>query len=206
MFFWIAAAALASTALLILVHLVRAVDRPADDGPEKHVGRPRSSGETRVVCFGDSHTHGRAGADWVSLLRERMGPDGYLFINAGVQCAGGQCSMGPCLPGFVDLDGDPATGCEYACLPSNDGVELCDALDNDCDGATDEEMIRECGVDEGACARGTETCAGGQWGACVGAIDDAFALFQDGRLSDSQLLDALHGCVPSVCDFVFPLR
>ncbi len=84
MFYWIAAAALASTALLILVHLVRAVDRPADGGPEKHVGRPRSSGETRVVCFGDSHTHGRAGADWVGLLRERMGPDGYRFVNAGV--------------------------------------------------------------------------------------------------------------------------
>ncbi|HJO67274.1 MAG TPA: MopE-related protein, partial [Sphingomonas sanguinis] len=72
---------------------------------------------------------------------------------------------------FVDLDGDPATGCEYACLPSNDGVEVCDALDNDCDGTTDEGLVRVCGSDVGACSEGQATCLEGEWGACEGDVE-----------------------------------
>jgi acyl-CoA thioesterase I len=37
-----------------------------------------------VACLGDSLTHGRVSADWVGMLRERMGPDGFVFLNAGV--------------------------------------------------------------------------------------------------------------------------
>jgi lysophospholipase L1-like esterase len=40
-------------------------------------------GEILVACLGDSHTHGRVGADWVRRIRMRMGIEGWLFINAG---------------------------------------------------------------------------------------------------------------------------
>ena len=119
----------------------------------------------------DCDSHVDEGFDFSSDVSHCGGcNNACAFGNAGVLCVDGGCVMGPCLPGFVDLDQAPANGCEYACLASPDGLELCDALDNDCDGATDEEVIRSCGQEVGACALGTEICAGGQWGVCVGAI------------------------------------
>ena len=37
-----------------------------------------------------------------------------------------------CAPGQVDLDGDPANECEYACARSEPPVETCNGLDDDC--------------------------------------------------------------------------
>lgn len=44
--------------------------------------RPGTS--TLVVCVGDSITAGQVSADWVGLLAERLGPQGYEFVNAGI--------------------------------------------------------------------------------------------------------------------------
>jgi len=67
-------------------------------------------------------------------------------------CALGTCSYG-CQPGHYDIDGDVAlgdagTGCEYACVPSNGGVEKCgDGLDNDCNGLADDGFDFQTDVD-----------------------------------------------------------
>jgi hypothetical protein len=88
-------------------------------------------------------------------------------------CAGpGDC--------WWDLDGSPATGCEYRCDPTNGGVEICDGLDNDCDGKIDGAddltadpklgvachggLLGECAT---AAHAGVTHCAGGAI-ACVG--------------------------------------
>ena len=55
---------------------------------------------------------------------------------------------------------------------------LCDARDNDCDGATDEAPqcecrhgeTRPCGVDIGRCQFGQQRCDVGRWGICVGDV------------------------------------
>jgi hypothetical protein len=95
------------------------------------------------------------------------------FPNATGRCVMGGCTFGPadCLPGFSDVDGDPRTGCEYACTPT--GVaDTCNRVDDDCDGSVDEAdpMIGTvCGTATGACDTGTIACVRGGL-TCVGGV------------------------------------
>ncbi len=57
-------------------------------------------------------------------------------------------------------------------------AEVCNGLDDDCDGAPDEELVRSCydgdastvdpatGVPRGACKAGVQACSDGSWGSC----------------------------------------
>ncbi|MFH2010205.1 MAG: DNRLRE domain-containing protein, partial [bacterium] len=58
-------------------------------------------------------------------------------------------------------------------------TEVCNGVDDDCDGEVDEgcggpctgDATEPCGLDVGGCVPGTRTCVGGQWSACVGAVE-----------------------------------
>lgn len=60
--------------------------------------------------------------------------------------------------------------CEGSVLPTD---EMCDAVDNDCDGSVDDGLVVSCytgpagtmGV--GVCHAGNQTCSGGAWSACA---------------------------------------
>ena len=61
----------------------------------------------------------------------------YPFATAS--CVMGVCKQGPCLDGYYDRDPN-VPGCETACQKTNNGVEICDGLDNDCDGVVDDNV------------------------------------------------------------------
>lgn len=61
------------------------------------------------------------------------------LANAQTQCSAGACELSACLSGWVDLNGDPADGCEYQCTftsatdaPDSAGVDAnCDGIDGE---------------------------------------------------------------------------
>jgi uncharacterized repeat protein (TIGR01451 family) len=100
-------------------------------------------------------------------------------------CSAGACVVASCDPGHVDLDGDPANGCEYACTPISALDATCDGVDDDCDGSIDEDWVpTTCGVGacaaNGACAAGAVTCVPGSPAvegpagdpSCANGVDD----------------------------------
>ncbi len=69
------------------------------------------------------------------------------FDNASALCIDGVCRLGVCDPDCQNLDGEESTGCEYCCIPTNGGVEICDGLDNDCNGLVDDGLVCHCPSD-----------------------------------------------------------
>ncbi|PIR04262.1 MAG: hypothetical protein COV59_03710 [Candidatus Magasanikbacteria bacterium CG11_big_fil_rev_8_21_14_0_20_39_34] len=80
--------------------------------------------------------------------------------NTSPLCVSGGCSFA-CRPGFSDINGVPEDGCERNCVPS--GPEVCDGVDNDCNGQVDEDLGGgACQTGElGPCVSGTNQCRNG---------------------------------------------
>jgi Putative metal-binding motif len=109
------------------------------------------------------------------------------FVDEGCTCAIGAtqpCYGGPpglggkgaCVMGTQTCSGNefgqwgPCTGWV---APS---LEICEgSVDEDCDGQVDQACVccegdtEPCGVSQGICTQGTQTCINGAWGACNGA-------------------------------------
>ncbi len=52
-------------------------------------------------------------------------------------CTAGVCTPTQCDPGFANNDGNPANGCEYTCPVFPTRSELCNGVDDNCDGKVD---------------------------------------------------------------------
>jgi hypothetical protein len=83
----------------------------------------------------------------------------YPFAKAS--CDTGVCKMGACLAGYYDRDPN-VPGCETACQKTNGGVEICDGLDNDCDGVIDNNPAAATVTckSKGVCAGTAPVCMG----------------------------------------------
>jgi len=100
---------------------------------------------------------------------------------AGTFCLSGQTkpcgsNVGECRPGARScLNGAWSAQCAGEVAPA---AELCDHLDNDCNGVADNGITcecfitdrRACGSEIGACRPGRLSCDAGRWGTCGGAV------------------------------------
>lgn len=93
--------------------------------------------------------------------------DGNIDENISRPC-GNSPIIGECKNGRQNCDEGKWGKCEGYIFPS---VEKCNNMDDDCDGKTDEDIIRDCGEsDKGICRLGQEECKGGSWQGCKDAI------------------------------------
>jgi len=112
------------------------------DGRDNDCDCPGDTNDDGVVCG-----PGDEGVDegFDKTLPETCGDYCEMceFVHAEPLCVDGECRPGACDDGWYDANGVESDGCE--CSLTNEGVEICDGIDNDCDGQVDEGGV--CGLD-----------------------------------------------------------
>ncbi|TNF35096.1 MAG: hypothetical protein EP329_06570, partial [Deltaproteobacteria bacterium] len=111
----------------------------------------------------DNDCDGQTDEDFELLM-----PDGATAVGVGAACG-----VGACAGGFTACAGPTTLACSTA---SNASAEICDGVDNDCDGLTDAEdpdlVLALCETQLGVCTgarHAAAQCQGGEWAACSGA-------------------------------------
>ena len=117
-------------------------DRAADNGCESEDCTPINDG-IELCNLIDDNCDGAIDEDFD--LENDLGHCGVClnecsFPQAIPVCSLGGCQIESCVGDWSNADGILDNGCELECAPTNDGVEICDGHDNDCDGVTDEEI------------------------------------------------------------------
>ena len=119
--------------------------------------------------------------------------DGIVDNIAAAACG---LDLGACKPGVTVCVPDGAGGQQVVCQGGTGPTpEVCDGIDNDCNGLVD-DLARSCYPDGtlgcaydaaakawtcvGACQAGRQTCLAGAWQACVGAVTPVPEIACDG--------------------------
>lgn len=124
--------------------------------------------------------------------------------NVVPQCDEGVCRVQNlrCALGFEDANQDPADGCESRC-PEH--VELCNAIDDDCDGIVDEDAgLSECVAPDGSiCGVGTQCVNGVQM--CQESIELCNAVDDDcdGVVDENAFVEGQGECGNGACSGPF---
>lgn len=92
--------------------------------------------------------------------------DGEIDEDLKKKC--GESGVGACTMSFAECKKGKWQDCDSV-LPTD---EICDGIDNNCNGEIDEELFESCGItDEGECMFGQKRCIKGKWTKCLGSIE-----------------------------------
>ena len=88
--------------------------------------------------------------------------DGSIDENLSRSCGS---NVGVCVAGIETC----SAGMWMGCTATGGDAEICDGIDNDCDGRID-GMTMACGSDVGSCRAGRRICIDGMFGNCIGQV------------------------------------
>lgn len=168
------------------------IDERADNGCEYFC---EVANEGVEVCNGEDENCDGAVDETFDLLGDvtNCGECGRAcaFPHAVPTCDAGDCAIRECEELWYNVDGIEENGCEYACILSNNGVEACDNLDNDCDGLADEDYDFQ--NDPSHCGACGEVCD----------LDNAIENCSEGRCGIADCEDGYDNCndeAPDGCE------
>ncbi len=109
-------------------------------------------------------------ADLIEVERNPLIVSSSYNSSGSSECTDGQtrdCPLqqGVCSGAKQTCSGGVWQPCDYGSDYEQTETK-CDNLDNDCDGSTDEDIFRNCPLQQGVCSGAKQTCSGGVWQSC----------------------------------------